>query len=315
MLTTVQNDPEILYLNLADMPPDFDFLWFSAGEPHLNAPKDWVQNTKIQLKLWAPIQDWNDWGRLLVLLDTLATWADENAPNIDLYIPYFPGSRQDRQDETTPHTLGLYAHMLHLYFSADYGANMILHTYDMHSEMGKSTLRLRLGFGNVIFHGVEELWTDDFDPDIDLIIAPDKGAVERVHDFADTHFPDAKIIYATKERDFNTGKIIKYEFTEPIPAFTKALVVDDICDGGRTFLELAELFRQTVASPYVENPLQLYVSHGIFAKGLDELSQHYDTIYTTTSRLPLATPGEYPIVKDQARPRLVVIPCPGSEVQ
>jgi len=43
--------------------------------------------------------------------------------------------------------------------------------------------------------------------------------------------------------------------------------VDDICDGGRTFIESAGLLREA----YPEADIHLYVSHGIFSKGTDVL--------------------------------------------
>ncbi|HCW17254.1 MAG TPA: phosphoribosylpyrophosphate synthetase, partial [Achromobacter sp.] len=53
------------------------------------------------------------------------------------------------------------------------------------------------------------------------------------------------------------------------------LVVDDICDGGRTFLELASALRDTT-----RQPVYLYVTHGIFSKGLGELNARYAGIFT-----------------------------------
>jgi ribose-phosphate pyrophosphokinase len=44
------------------------------------------------------------------------------------------------------------------------------------------------------------------------------------------------------------------------------LIVDDICDGGRTFIEAAKLL-------YIEgvNNVYLYVTHGLFTKGIQIL--------------------------------------------
>jgi ribose-phosphate pyrophosphokinase len=42
------------------------------------------------------------------------------------------------------------------------------------------------------------------------------------------------------------------------------LIVDDICDGGRTFIEAAKLIKENAPGAQVH----LYVSHGIFSKGL-----------------------------------------------
>jgi ribose-phosphate pyrophosphokinase len=53
------------------------------------------------------------------------------------------------------------------------------------------------------------------------------------------------------------------------------LIVDDICDGGRTFIELAKVLR-----PLTNGSIFLYVTHGIFSQGLDVFKGVIDHIYT-----------------------------------
>ena len=50
----------------------------------------------------------------------------------------------------------------------------------------------------------------------------------------------------------------------------------DICDGGGTFLGIASLLKQAVPS----SPLGLYVTHGIFSKGLEVFNGLIDGVYT-----------------------------------
>jgi len=52
------------------------------------------------------------------------------------------------------------------------------------------------------------------------------------------------------------------------------VIVDDICDGGRTFIELARVLKEKGA-----NKVALYVTHGIFSQGLDVLKEHIDHVY------------------------------------
>jgi len=57
------------------------------------------------------------------------------------------------------------------------------------------------------------------------------------------------------------------------------LVVDDLCDGGGTFIGLGEAIKEI-------NPkarLSLYITHGFFTKGLESLLEYYDRLYTTNS--------------------------------
>jgi hypoxanthine phosphoribosyltransferase len=68
---------------------------------------------------------------------------------------------------------------------------------------------------------------------------------------------------------------------EPLKAAGNYLVVDDICDGGGTFNLLAEAFQK---DPHAaKSDLSLYVSHGIFSKGIRAINDRYVNIFTTDS--------------------------------
>lgn len=57
------------------------------------------------------------------------------------------------------------------------------------------------------------------------------------------------------------------------------MILDDICDGGRTFIEAVKHLREAGAKR-----VELYVTHGIFSKGVENLLDNgIDHIYTTNS--------------------------------
>ena len=58
----------------------------------------------------------------------------------------------------------------------------------------------------------------------------------------------------------------------------RCLVIDDICVGGATFIQLGNLLKNGGAKE-----IALYVSHGIFSKGTDKINLYYNKIYTTNS--------------------------------
>ena len=58
---------------------------------------------------------------------------------------------------------------------------------------------------------------------------------------------------------------------------THFVVVDDILDTGNTALEIAKELKIPAER------MSLYVSHGIFSEGTEELFEHYSTIATTNS--------------------------------
>lgn len=80
-------------------------------------------------------------------------------------------------------------------------------------------------------------------------------------------------IICEKERDQETGRITNYKVPD-VPK-GKCLVIDDICDGGSTFMMLGDA---------IENELDLKVTHGIFSNNADtKLLKRYGKIFTTNS--------------------------------
>ena len=99
--------------------------------------------------------------------------------------------------------------------------------------------------------------------DSDAIALPDKGAYDRYS----KEFKDIHTIIGHKARDQVTGYIKEYSF-EGDPKGKSILIIDDICDGGMTFRLLA---RDLLKVGALE--VNLYVTHGIFSKGIDVLKK------------------------------------------
>ena len=81
------------------------------------------------------------------------------------------------------------------------------------------------------------------------------------------------IIYAQKVRNSQTGEIVETRLEKEAIA-QDCIIVDDICDGGRTFIELAKVLKSKGAKD-----IYLYVTHGIFSKGIEVLREHFNHIY------------------------------------
>lgn len=98
----------------------------------------------------------------------------------------------------------------------------------------------------------------------DYIISPDYGALKKANSIAD-HYKIPCII-ALKKRNPSSGytefdRLVVEQDTDLNDK--KLLIVDDICDGGATFINLAKGIR----SQYNVSRLSLYVTHGLFSKG------------------------------------------------
>lgn len=181
-----------------------------------------------------------------------------------LILPYVPGARQDRTNPTGD-VLFTIESVTSMINQRRFSRVVIL---DPHSP--ETTIRIH----NVrVFPQSEvakKLWQG-----YSGIIAADKGGKARAEAMAAAM--NLPIYYGFKERNVATGKLTGFGL-DPIPAGGHYLVVDDICDGGGTFIGLAEKIREQGA--YAD----LFVSHGIFSKGTDELKKYYKNIITTDSR-------------------------------
>ena len=110
------------------------------------------------------------------------------------------------------------------------------------------------------------------------IVAPDQGATKKCEDFA-KRVGAAGVITCSKVREMSTGKILGLRVLDDIFEGSDYLVLDDICDGGRTFIEVAKALTEQGEI----GRLDLAVTHGLFTKGAGVLADFYDTIYTTDS--------------------------------
>lgn len=191
---------------------------------------------------------------------------------VSLYMPYFYYSRQDRA--TTPESsfaLKLFCQML------DTADLHYIYTHDLHSYAATEILNNIHNYQPVEF--LQYIWSLK---DYDYIIAPDKGAAVKINSLCDlAGISSERIITATKVRDPATGQLGSPNMSRQDLAHlhgNKALIFDDICDGGYTFIQLAKYIKERV-----DVELDIGVTHGIFSRGIKQLQEYFDKIYTTDS--------------------------------
>lgn len=119
------------------------------------------------------------------------------------------------------------------------------------------------------------------------LISPDAGALKKVYDVAESIGYREEIVIASKHRDVKTGKITHTDVPLKNEDLDRDLfILDDIIDGGRTFIEIAKAAREKGAT----GKIFLVVTHGIFSAGLKQLNEHFDCIYTTNSYVDINNP-------------------------
>jgi ribose-phosphate pyrophosphokinase len=215
-----------------------------------------------------------------------ATQALKNlgVKNITLYVPYFIGGRSDRQfqDGGVNYLKQVIAPIIN---SQGYSKVTIL---DPHSDVLEAVINNFSKQNNfrLIKFALERIDNKNDARDRVCLVSPDAGAYKKIFDVA-KYFNIDNIITATKVRDLKTGNIVKTEV--PIGVYDAGksfVIIDDICDGGRTFIEIAKAIRSTTSLSSVTNQhtkIYLVVTHGIFSAGFDNLNEYFDGIFTTNS--------------------------------
>lgn len=109
------------------------------------------------------------------------------------------------------------------------------------------------------------------------VIAPDGGAEKRALGVA--KLLGVPLLHAWKRRDVATGALSGFGLEQVSPGLAPVLVVDDICDGGGTFVGLADLLA------LVGIKADLLVTHGIFSQGLSHLAAKFGAVTCTDTVL------------------------------
>lgn len=114
------------------------------------------------------------------------------------------------------------------------------------------------------------------------IVSPDGGALKKIFDVVKyvSTIKDVSLIQSAKHRDIKTGQLVGFSVPITESDKTKDLVwVDDICDGGGTFVgEAVEANKMGHTGRKF-----LIVTHGLFTQGLDILKEYFDGIFCTDS--------------------------------
>lgn len=238
---------------------------FPGGELHCQ-----LSAVPAKAILVARVTDWEDFGELLTVTNAVKNVHKllEQDTELHLVIPYVPGGRQDRISNIgEPFTLKVYTDIIN---AQNYDS---VTTIDPHSTVTEALIN------NLKTIDVSRILHDLVDENqYDTIIIPDAGAAKKTFS---VYFPDklnVDFIQCLKKRDTVTGKLSGFRVIDDLPRFANILVVDDICDGGGTFLGLAEEIEK-----FRPKTLDLYITHGIFSKGTNIIRSKYDRVYTTNS--------------------------------
>lgn len=274
----------------------FKVIQFSGGERHIQLDDtildvEMFENGLLSFTIRAKIFSSDDIMDLLMVTNALQKAFPKAI--LDLEIPYLPYARQDRV------AAGGQAFSLNVFTDILKICNFRrIITWDVHSWIS-----LALCGGTLVSVNPAEIILQHSgllslirDRDT-VLIAPDKGAFQRVN--AAAIALGAKSFHTCdKKRNPTTGAIEGFTMDDCDLRGKTCVIIDDICDGGWTFTECAKALRYNGAKSVI-----LFVTHGIFSKGLNALDGFIDHTYTSNSRQD----DKHPI-PGEASDKLTIIP-------
>ena len=219
---------------------------FAGGENHVRFANTYNEEDKIFLN--TRLNSADDIMTLCLAVDAL---RHMNVKHIEAFIPYIPYARQDR--------VMVPGEALSIKVLAGIINNLNLDkviVFDAHSDVSVALLNKCQNIPNheMVKHFLKEFNLSDF-----ILVSPDLGAYKKVDKLAQKIGYKKEIATGLKIRDLATGQIIKSDVNTNDLQGSPCIIVDDICDGGRTFTELAKALKLKNAGD-----LYLIVSHGIF---------------------------------------------------
>lgn len=201
---------------------------------------------------------------------------------IHLYIPYLLGARSDRQfvKGGNSYLVDVLAPILN---SQDYESVTVM---DAHSDVAGACIKNLVVINNIdlVKFAISKINNTDSTSQVGLnnlvIVSPDAGSLKKIYNVAEGIGYKNNILIASKHRDVETGKILRTDVPLTLEHSNKSfIIIDDICDGGRTFIEIAKVIVET----YPDAGIYLVITHGIFSAGFEVLTEWFDGIYCTNS--------------------------------
>jgi phosphoribosylpyrophosphate synthetase len=217
-------------------------------------------------------QDDSEVVHLHSLVTLLVSMTKGRYKEINLTVPFLPGARQDKSiNNHSTFNRMIYCRMINLL-----NFNKVK-VFDCHSRLHGMLNNVEY-IEPTLFH---KHCLKAFSPQ--YVVFPDEGAFSRYQE----SFKGFPVVVMKKTRNQITGIIermeVDHEKSNTYSFFDdkdRFLIVDDICDGGGTFIMAAAAIHKISN----ESEIALAVSHGLFSKGLGVLENaKISKIFTTNS--------------------------------
>lgn len=254
----------------------YELFKFSGGELHIKLKNGFDYKEVEKVVITQRIKNSDDLMAILFAVDALKL---NGVKAFDLVIPYIPYARQDRKCVYgESFTLKVFTTLINTV-----GFEKV-YVFDAHSDVSVALINNCENVSNedYVIRAIMDLPNDTY------LISPDSGAnkkINKLYDSIKNEFLAAKtpnpilgVVKCDKVRNMHTGQLSDFTaFTDDLNG-ADCLIVDDICDGGRTFIGVAKALKEKNAGN-----ISLFVTHGIFSWGFAEIFKEIDRVYTTNS--------------------------------
>lgn len=243
-------------INLFEANTQVELKKFAGGECHvkLNPQLAGAESVRINARL-------NTSDDVMNLCLTVDALRNMDVKEIEVFMPYIPYARQDRvMVPGEPLSIKVFANIINALQLTK------VYVFDAHSEVSVALLN---NCRNILNHEMVKYFIDVFAIKDYVLVSPDLGAYKKVDKLAQKLEYKNNIATGIKIRDLATGQIIKSDVNTDNLHGKACIIVDDICDGGRTFIELAKALKEKNCGD-----LYFIASHGIFShNALDRLQE------------------------------------------
>lgn len=253
---------------------DYKKFVFPAGEPHIILSHEVTANIlEEKISIEFNFSKSEDIVELLLLAHTLKI---NRLKITQLDISYMPFGQADRVNEYGEcFSLKMFCELINNFVQPEW-----VTVYDPHSDVTPALLN------NCYIYGQEKIlfpilrkFINNENIDQYKLVSPDAGSSKKI--FKVNQFLKCQIIQCEKVRNTFTGEITgtKVYCDEDLKG-CNCVIIDDICVGGKTFIEIAKILRERNSGK-----IYLVTTHGIYSKGLSVFEGLIDEIYNKGGRV------------------------------
>lgn len=255
---------------------EYDAFVFPGGEVHFKLHNPSVLYASNRIRIISRINGATDLMLLILVVETIR--KDGYRGMLEVVLPYMPYQQADRDFSFGEcFSLQTVCKMLNTLDVDRY------YIFDPHSDVSPALLHKTTVIDNSTY--INEVLTylnkNNEGGTIDsrvVILSPDAGAYKKIGKLCSKLGWQGELVAANKYRSISTGSIESLELSKQDFEGKDVLIIDDICIGGRTFIELAKKLREKNVGK-----IYLAISHGIFSNGFSDLNEYFEEIFCTDS--------------------------------